>query len=297
LRLRQAQQKIDNCVCQQGQIISHLLKPHLRHWIATMKQAGFLNTLLYWLYQPYAWLIFFPVAVLLTLFFSLLTIISSMLINSSFAGSTFPVIWARMVARLIPMAITVNGAEHADPKQSYVVVCNHQSQFDILLIYGWLRLNLKWVMKKELRKIPGLGLGCEKAGHIFVDRANPRAAQAAVMEALQRLGNGVGVLFFAEGTRSLDGRLLPFKKGAYRLAIEQQIPLLPVTVSGTRDVLPAKTLRLFPGRGTLTIHPPIETAGLELKDIDQLMKQSRSAIASALPKEFVLNSLDCAEVR
>ncbi len=152
-------------------------------------------------------------------------------------------------------------------------------------------------MKKELRKIPGLGLGCEKAGHIFVDRTNPRAAQAAVVEALQRLGNGIGILFFVEGTRSLDGRLLPFKKGAYRIAIEQQIPILPVTVSGTRDILPARTLRLFPGRGIMTIHPAIETTGLELKDLDQLMKQSIRAIASALPEEFVLNSLESAEAR
>lgn len=251
-----------------------------------MKQSGFLNKLLFWLYQPYAWLIFLPVSVVLTLLFSLLTIIASMLINSSFAGSTFPVIWARIVGRLAPMAVTIKGAENADPRRSYVVVCNHQSQFDILLVYGWLKLNLKWVMKKELRKIPGLGLGCEKAGHIFVDRANPRAARAAVMEALQRLGNGVGILFFAEGTRSPDGRLLPFKKGAFRLAIEQQLPVLPVTVSGTRDILPARTLRLFPGRGTMTIHAPLETAGLTLGDIDELTKKARDAISSALPEEL-----------
>ncbi len=251
-----------------------------------MKKSGFLNKVLYWLYQPYAWLIFMPLAIALTLLFSLLTIIASILINSSFAGSTFPVIWARIVARLTPMAITVNGAEHADLQHTYVVVLNHQSQFDILLVYGWLKLNLKWVMKQELRKIPGLGLGCEKAGHIFVDRANPRAARDSVMEALQRLGNGVGILFFVEGTRSLDGRLLPFKKGAFRLAVEQQIPILPVTVSGTHDIMPAKTLRLFPGRGTLTIHPPIDTRGLQLTDLADLMEQSRLAIASALPQDL-----------
>jgi 1-acyl-sn-glycerol-3-phosphate acyltransferase len=251
-----------------------------------MKQSGFLHSVLYWLYQPYAWLVFAPIAILLTLLFSLLTIIASTLVNSSFAGSTFPVIWARLVARLTPMAVTVKGGAHADPHRSYVVVCNHQSQFDILLVYGWLQLNLKWVMKKELRKIPGLGLGCEKAGHIFVDRTNPRAARTAVMEALQRLGNGVGILFFVEGTRSSDGRLLPFKKGAYRLAVEQQLPILPVTVNGTRDIMPARTLRLFPGRGTLTIHAPIETAGLDLSAVEQLITQSREAIASALPPEL-----------
>jgi len=251
-----------------------------------MKQPGALKTVLFWLYQPYAWLVFIPVSILLTLFFSLLTIIASMLVGSSFAGSTFPVLWAKMVGRLTPIAVTVRGAEHADPTRTYVVVLNHQSQWDILLVYGWLKLNLKWVMKKELRKIPGLGLGCEKAGHIFVDRSNPRAARTAVMEALERLGNGVGILFFAEGTRSNDGRLLPFKKGAFRLAIEQQLPILPVTVSGTRNILPARTLRLFPGRGTMTIHPPIETAGMDMSNMDTLIEQSRAAIASALPPEL-----------
>lgn len=251
-----------------------------------MKQSGFLHTLLFWLYQPYAWLVLIPAVIVLTLVFSLLTIVASMLVNSSFAGSTFPVVWARIIGRLTPMAVTVNGKEYADSSRSYVVVCNHQSQYDILLIYGWLKLNLKWVMKKELRKIPGLGLGCEKAGHIFVDRANPRAARASVMEALQRLGNGVGILFFAEGTRSSDGRLLPFKKGAFRLALEQQLPILPVTVSGTRNIMPARTLRLFPGRGTMTIHPPIETRGLGLDDMDRLIEQTREAIASALPQEL-----------
>ncbi len=250
-----------------------------------MKPVNTPNKLLYWLYQPYAWLVFIPVAVVLTLLFGFLTAFASIVVNSSFAGSTFPVIWARVVSFLAPMWVTVNGGQHADPKRSYVVVLNHQSQFDILLVYGWLKLNLKWVMKKELRKIPGLGIGCEKAGHIFVDRANPRAARTAVMEALQRLGNGVGILFFVEGTRSSDGRLLPFKKGAFRLAVEQQLPILPVTVSGTSNIMPARTLRLFPGRGTLTIHPPIETAGMDITDVEQLMQQSKLAIASALPQD------------
>ena len=108
------------------------------------------------------------------------------------------------------MRIKVVGAENANRQQTYVVVCNHQSQYDILLVYGWLDLDLKWVMKQELRKIPGVGIGCEKAGHIFIDRKNPRKARTAVKLALERLGDGVGILFFAEGTRSLDGKLLPY---------------------------------------------------------------------------------------
>jgi 1-acyl-sn-glycerol-3-phosphate acyltransferase len=162
-------------------------------------------------------------------------------------------------------------------------VCNHQSQYDILLVYGFLDLDFKWVMKQELRKIPGLGIGCEKAGHIFIDRSNPRRARAAVAEALARLGKGVGILFFPEGTRSLDGKLLPFKKGAFRLAIEQQLPLLPVTLVGTRNIMPAKTLRVFPGSATLVIHPAIETRGMSAEQLDNLIGQAEHKIASALP--------------
>jgi 1-acyl-sn-glycerol-3-phosphate acyltransferase len=125
-----------------------------------------------------------------------------------------------------------------------------------------------------------VGIGCEKAGHIFVDRARPEQARQAINEALERLGDGIDILFFPEGTRSLNGRLLPFKKGAFRTAIDTGLPLLPVTVVGAGDVLPAKTLRLFPGRIRLVVHPPIESTDMSLQD---LIQRSRDAIASALP--------------
>jgi 1-acyl-sn-glycerol-3-phosphate acyltransferase len=248
-----------------------------------MRQWTTMKKLLFWPYQLYAWLIFFPVGALVTLFSGLLTALFATLVNPRFASRFFAVRWARIIAWMTPMLVTVRGAENASRERTYVVVCNHQSQYDILLVYGWLGLDFKWVMKQELRKIPGIGIGCEKAGHIFIDRSNPRQARATVKQALARLGNGVGILFFAEGTRSLDGRMLPFKKGAFRLAIEQQLPILPVTLVGTRDILPAKTLRLFPGRGTMIIHPAIDTAGMDLEQADQLSERTRQAIASGLP--------------
>ena len=141
-------------------------------------------------------------------------------------------------------------------------------------------------MKAELRKIPAIGIGCEKAGHIFVERRNPKQASQAITDALARLGDGIGVLFFPEGTRSPDGRLLPFKKGAFRTAIDQQLPLLPVTVIGTRDILPARTLRLFPGTARMVIHPPIETRGMTVDQLDVLMQRTRDVITSAMPAEL-----------
>ena len=241
---------------------------------------------LFWPYQLYVWLIFVPIVMVLTVIFSTLTVVFATLVSPHFASRVFAVTWAKLAAWLTPVRVTVDGSEFAEPDRSYVVACNHQSMYDILVVYGWLRLDLKWVMKKELRKMPAIGIGCEKAGHIFVERRNPKQAAKAITEALERLGNGIGILFFPEGTRSLDGHLLPFKKGAFRTAIDQQIPLLPVTVVGTRDILPAKSLRLFPGSARLVIHPAIETRGMTLDDMEELMATTRSTIASALPPDL-----------
>lgn len=239
-----------------------------------------MKKILYWPYQLYAWLVFVPFTAVFTLVCGWLTVLTAVLVNPHFASRWVASPWARIVAWATPVWVSVEGGHNARRERSYVVVSNHASQFDILALYGWLHLDLKWVMKKELRKIPGVGIGCEKAGHIFVDRARPELAKQAISDALARLGDGIGILFFPEGTRSLDGRLLPFKKGAFRTAIDTGLPVLPVTVVGARDVLPAKTLRLFPGRIRVVIHPPIEAVGL---DPVELMQRSRAAIASALP--------------
>ena len=242
-----------------------------------------MKKILFWPYQLYMWLIFVPLVVVLTLLFSMLTVIFAALVNPEWASRVFAVTWAKSLAYLTPVRVIVEGGENAHREQSYVVVTNHQSMYDILLIYGWLELDLKWVMKKELRKVPGIGLGCEKAGHIFVDRKKPKQAAQAIKEALARMGKGVGILFFSEGTRSRDGHLLPFKNGAFRLSVDQNLPILPVTLVGTRDVQPGNTLSLFPGAIRMVIHPAIEPSG---KDAGELLEETRNTILSAQPAEL-----------
>lgn len=240
----------------------------------------------FWLYQVYAWLIYIPIGLLITFIAGWLTVLVASIWNSRVASRYIASNWAKIVGWMAPMLVTVEGAENADPDRSYVVVCNHQSQFDILLVYGWLKLDLKWVMKAELRKLPAIGIGCEKAGHIFIDRSDPEQARRAVSEALNKVGDGVGILFFAEGSRSKDGRLRPFKKGAFRLAAEQNLPILPVTVSGTGKIQPAKTILFFPGRAKMVIHPAIEVPEGQTHDVRELIQETRAAIASALPEEL-----------
>jgi len=237
---------------------------------------------LFWPYQIYAWLVFYPLAVLLTFVFASLAILFAWLVNPHFASRVCGTYWAKLLSWLTPMRVEVEGAENAQPGSSYIVASNHQSVFDILVLYGWLDLDLKWVMKAELRKMPAVGISCEKLGHIYVDRKNRVKARQAINDALERLGDGIGILFFPEGTRSSDGRLLPFKKGAFHTAIEQQVPLLPVTIVGTRDIMPPRSLLPFPGRVRLIIHEAIPTEGMTHDDLDGLLNRTRDIVAAGL---------------
>lgn len=239
-----------------------------------------------YLYQVYIWLIFYPLGFTLTFLAGLLTALASIFWNPRVASRYVAANWGKIIAWLTPMFVTVEGSENLDTGRTYVVVSNHQSQYDIFLVYGWLNLDLKWVMKAEIRKIPGVGIGCEKAGHIFVDRGNPEQTRKAVSDALERVGDGVGILFFAEGSRSVNGKLRPFKKGAFRLAASQGLPILPITLVGTRNIQRPKSMLIIPGKARLVIHPAIEVKGEDPQEIRELMTQTRDAIASAMPDEL-----------
>ena len=238
-----------------------------------------IRNLAFLLYQPYKLLVFLPIVILSTNVLGALIVVMVTLGFTRFAQK-LPVLWARINALAAPSVVRVSGREHAAPGQSYVVVANHQSHFDILAIYGWLGIDIRWVMKMELRKVPVLGLACEKLGHVYIDRSNSQRAQASIDAAKSQLKNGTSIFFFPEGTRSLDGRLLPFKKGAFKLARELNLPILPVTITGSHDILPAKTLNLFPGTMDIIVHPPIQLDASSTEE--SLLAQAKEVIQSAL---------------
>jgi 1-acyl-sn-glycerol-3-phosphate acyltransferase len=220
---------------------------------------------------------------LTTLFFGSATIVLSLFLPSRWVSLICGTFWARLNAWLTPMPVKVTGRENIDPQQSYVVVANHQSFYDIFVLYGFLGIDFKWVMKQEMRSIPGLGIGCEKVGHIFVDRSNRKAALASIKSAQSKISNGTSVVFFPEGTRSLDGTLKGFKKGAFRFALDLDLPILPVTIVGAGDVLLSGSLDLLPGKVRLIIDEPISVDGLDVKDVPHLMEQVRSVFEANLP--------------
>jgi 1-acyl-sn-glycerol-3-phosphate acyltransferase len=232
------------------------------------------------LYQPYKILVWAPLGLVITVssyFFALALCATVGPRRGAIAG----VIWGRLMSWITPVPVKVEGRHYVEKKQSYVIVANHQSAFDIFVLYGWMGVDFRWIMKQELRKVPIIGYSCFKLGHIFIDRSNRSSAIASIEAAKPRIREGTSVLFFPEGTRR-SGGLGEFKKGAFRTALSMEIPVLPVSVVNTDRILPNKTLALFPGRASLVIHEPIDVAGYDSRSVDELVARTRSAIASAL---------------
>lgn len=246
----------------------------------------------WFLFQAYKWFFVIPFFTLLTIVFGTIAILLSYVIPprlATFCG----VIWARLTAYASFMSVSVVGREHIDPKQSYVIVANHQSAYDIIVIYGWMGIDFRWVMKQEMRKIPFLGYACYRIGHVYIDRKNKAAAIRSLEAAKERIHSGTSVLFFPEGTRTQSSALSPFKKGAFKMALDLGLPILPVTLNGADKIMPTKTMDLMPGHVDVVIHPAIATEGMTEAEIETLMQQSFEAIDSALPEE-VRNGQACA---
>lgn len=177
--------------------------------------------------------------------------------------------------------IRVTGRGHIHPNRSYLLVANHQSAFDIMALY-FLRRQFKWVAKEELFKIPFAGWSMSLAGYISLGRGRNRSIQAAYAQAKQWLAEGISVLFFPEGTRSITGKLGPFKNGAFKLALEAGVPVVPIAVDGTRELLPRHSLVLRPrGRIRLVVHPPLEPSSYHLNP-DRLRDDVRRLIEQTL---------------
>lgn len=186
--------------------------------------------------------------------------------------------WARLNLRLLRSTLTVVGREHVRRGQPYVAMVNHNSHVDIWAVYAALPLSIRWVMKQELRRIPIFGYCCERMGHLYVERGNSDSARRSMQQAAASIAAGTTVVFFPEGTRSRDGELRSFKTGGFRLALQAQVPVLPVGIHGTREMLPAGEWRPRRGHIGVAIQPPIETRGRDLESLQPLVDQTREAI-------------------
>lgn len=194
------------------------------------------------------------------------------------AGRFFRLIGVTSV-KLNPLwRFETSGPVLPDPRRPYVAVSNHESYADIFLI-SHLPWEMKWISKETMFRIPCFGWMMQMAGDIKLRRGERSSAVAAMQAARDRLARRVSVMIFPEGTRSRDGEMLPFKDGAFRLAIETGAPILPLAVAGTRDAMAKGTFRFQRARARVLVLEAIETVGLTLDDVDALKARTRTLIA------------------
>lgn len=194
--------------------------------------------------------------------------------------------WCRGSAFFLGVKYTIQGTENIDPTQSYVVTPNHQSHTDIPPLMMGLPIKFRWVVKKELLRIPFFGWALDATGAIGLDRRNTDQSIKNLRAAYAKLTDGWSVLIYPEGTRTLDGLLQPFKKGAFIIAVETGLPILPITNNGAYKVLPRGTLALTPGCVQVIVGKPIPTKGLTRDDVPALMEETRRRIESDFNPDY-----------
>ncbi|HBN45398.1 MAG TPA: lysophospholipid acyltransferase family protein [Candidatus Marinimicrobia bacterium] len=189
--------------------------------------------------------------------------------------------WSKILLFISGIQYSVHGLEHLDPDQQYVFIANHESAFDILLVYAALPYKLVFMSKTELKKIPFLGWAMVFGKHIFVDRSNHKAALASMEVAkasLQKYPRSI--MIFPEGTRSIDGQMKPFKKGGAILAIQTGLPLAPMAVCGTFDIVKKGLLNIEPKPIHLYIGQPLDTSSYMYDDRNRVTEILRNQIVN-----------------
>jgi 1-acyl-sn-glycerol-3-phosphate acyltransferase len=190
---------------------------------------------------------------------------------------------ARAAARIAGVRIEKVGLDRIDLSRNYIFMANHVSNADPPLLIPALPHRTSVLVKKELFRVPLLGPAMRMARLVAIDRANKEAAIASVRSASDVIQSGIDMTVFPEGTRSRDGRMLPFKKGPFYMAIETGVPIVPVTILGTFEILPKGRFSIRPGTATFVFHPAVEPSGFA--DREALITAVREQIASALPEE------------
>jgi 1-acyl-sn-glycerol-3-phosphate acyltransferase len=197
-------------------------------------------------------------------------------------GEAFRVcrLWARAILSLYGVRVRTRRLAPLDPHASYVIMSNHRSQFDILaVVLGLDDLQLRWVAKKELTRVPIFGWALKHTGHIVIDRSDSAQAIASLRAAREKMMRGVSVVLFPEGTRSEAEALLPLKKGGFMLALETGFPIVPIIVRGSREILPRGSLRALSGEIEVVVGAPIPVEGASR---DELMERVRTFMLTEL---------------
>jgi len=217
-----------------------------------------------------------PAISVYTIVLGTVSILSSLVERTGDFGHRCARTWARLVLKTTGVRVTVRGAERLDPSRSYVFASNHQSIYDIPIVFASLPVQLRIVAKDSLGRFPFLGWHLRRTGHLLVDRRNPGAG---ILKRMAQLVSGTrSLIVFPEGTRSEDGTIGRFKGGIFLLAIDAGLPVVPVSIARSRFVMRKGRLMTCPGDVALTIHEPLSTTGIAREQARAFAEHAREIV-------------------
>jgi len=188
-------------------------------------------------------------------------------------------LWGKAALLANRVKMKVEGLENLTGKGPYIFMSNHQGSYDIFALLAHLPFQFRWLVKRELFSIPFFGWVMTAAGYISIDREGTRQTVEAMNEAAKRIRDGMSVAIFPEGSRSPDGTIQPFKKGGFTLAIKSKVPIVPIAIKGSREIMPKDRLTVIPGEIWIRVDHPIETQNYSMKDRNALMDKVRESIS------------------
>lgn len=236
------------------------------------------------LYLIYQICIALPIMIVITILTAVVTMLGS-IFDNRFWGYWPGMIWGRLFYIIFLIPLKIDGKENIQKGQSYVIAPNHQSYWDAFLIYGYIGIKFKWMMKKELGRIPFVGWACYMAGCIFIDRSSRESGINSIRKAESKLKDGMSVVIFPEGTRSYDGQMGKFKRGAFLISEELQLPILPVTIDGNYDVMSRHAWNVTWHPVHMTIHEPIwpkSTKDMTETQVKEIMNETSEKVYNTI---------------
>jgi len=193
--------------------------------------------------------------------------------------------WAKIILWGTGVKVEIRGLPSIDRQKTYIFVPNHLSFFDIFSLLAYLTVDFKFILKKELMRIPVLGWSIKRAGYISINRSSPAKARRTFKRAVDRIKSGTSLVMFAEGTRGYDGHLQPLKRGAFQLAVASGVPVVPVAIKGTKEIMPKGSFTINKGSIVIQLGEPIETISYTKQTMPDLIERVSGAITAMLEEQ------------
>ncbi len=225
-------------------------------------------------------------ATIATIILGISVMVAGLLSRTGNLAFSISKLWAYTMLAVSFVRTEIKNKDKILKETSYIIISNHQSHYDIITLVTTLGIQFRWIIKKEILKLPIFGYALYASRNIFIDRSNTTSAIESINKGFDRLPKGVSVMVFAEGTRSSDGQIHEFKKGGFITAVARKISILPVTVNGSRRVMRKGSFTLKPGKIQIVIGDPIDTSGYTTDTIQNLICKTRQTIIANFDPEY-----------